>query len=151
MFNVSFSVILYCLTKPDVLFSIDNDTFVWLAVYTCNLFLNVFLFLGLRKRDRLAILIWFSLTLLWFLPKLYGHARGCRLDRRGATYQIVNLVMESTYLSLIIMNQINLFLLHTYFFDSLCDYIVYGHAVGLHLSTPTEEETDFGPKAYYDG
>lgn len=72
----------------------DNDTFVWLAVYTCNLFLNVFLFLGLRKRDRLAILIWFSLTLLWFVPKLYGHARGCRLDRRGATYQIVNLVME---------------------------------------------------------
>ncbi|XP_034477611.1 uncharacterized protein LOC117784100 [Drosophila innubila] len=72
----------------------DNETFVWLAVYTCNLFLNAFLFLGLRKRDRLAILVWFSLTLLWFLPKLYGHSRGCRLDRRGSTYQIVNLVME---------------------------------------------------------
>ncbi|XP_062132213.1 uncharacterized protein LOC133842924 isoform X1 [Drosophila sulfurigaster albostrigata] len=78
----------------DVLFSIDTVTFVWLAVYTCNLFLNVFLFLGLRKRDRLAILVWFSLTLLWFLPKLYGHSRGCRLDRRGSTYKMVNLVME---------------------------------------------------------
>ncbi|KAM8712746.1 hypothetical protein ACLKA7_013130 [Drosophila subpalustris] len=72
----------------------DNETFVWLAVYTCNLFLNVFLFLGLRKRDRLAIFVWFSLTLLWFLPKLYGHSRGCRLDRRGSIYKIVNIVME---------------------------------------------------------
>ncbi|KAH8371481.1 hypothetical protein KR093_007582, partial [Drosophila rubida] len=59
-----------------------------------NLLLNVFLFLGLRKRDRLAILVWLSLTLLWFLPKLYDHTRGSRLDRRGSTYQMVNLVME---------------------------------------------------------
>ncbi|XP_030558325.1 uncharacterized protein LOC115760899 [Drosophila novamexicana] len=73
----------------------DNEPFVWLTVYMGNVFLNVFLFVGLRKRDRLAVIIWFSLTLLWFLPKLYDHKRGCRLDARGSTYRIVNIVMES--------------------------------------------------------
>ncbi|XP_032590565.1 uncharacterized protein LOC116805019 [Drosophila grimshawi] len=94
--NVFYSLtyfLMWCVAQQH---TIDNDIepFVWLSVYTFNIFLNVYLFLGLRKRDRLAVIIWFSFTLLWFVPKLYDHKRGCRLDERGSTYQVFNLIVE---------------------------------------------------------
>ncbi|XP_017867224.1 PREDICTED: uncharacterized protein LOC108616500 [Drosophila arizonae] len=73
----------------------DSEPIVWQAVYMGNVFLNVFLFLGLRKRDRWSVIIWYSLTLVWFVPKLYGHKRGCHLDARGSTYRTINLIMET--------------------------------------------------------
>lgn len=75
----------------------NNEPFVWLAVYVLNLLLNVFLFLGLRKRDRLAIVIWFSLTLAWLVAKLMDHKRGCRLDGRGSMYRLLNALLEGMW------------------------------------------------------
>ncbi|ALC42578.1 maker135 [Drosophila busckii] len=98
LINVYYSlayILMWCI-EQQADFEGDNEPFVWLAVYTCNVFLNAFLFLGLRKRDRLALLIWCSLTLLWFVPKLYEHVSGAgsKLNKRGATYQTVNLFVE---------------------------------------------------------
>jgi len=80
----------------------DRTPWMWIIIYACNAVLNTYLFLRILKSDLIATIVWFFLTCLLFLCRVFG----VDYANMGSTYRTITIVVNGKYffLLMIILN-----------------------------------------------